>query len=281
MIWAETRNMTEFMRAPPVIKTDTMEQLRPAELVAPPFMEPDRLALILDLDGTLAPIASTPEAVRVDRAALDLLVRIAGRLDGRLAVVSGRPIADVDRILAGSVPVVAGIHGLEWRTQAGGLVRARPHPRLPEALEALRQFAAGKPGLLVEDKGLSAALHYRNAPALAEQARSFAAEVAGKTGLALQAGNMVVELRTPGPDKGDAIAAIMGEPRFRDAVPYFFGDDLTDEDGFRAARHLGGAGILVGEERPSAADFRLAGVGDLMAWLRRFLDASIRKESAG
>lgn len=278
MIRADSRNGMEFTRAPPVIETDIMEQLRPAARVAPPLIGPDRLALIFDLDGTLAPIAPTPDAARVEGATLDLLAEVSARLDGRLAVVSGRPIAEIDRIVAGRVPVVAGIHGLEWRTGPDRLVRAAPHPDMPAALLALRGFAAGKPGLLVEDKGLAAALHYRNAPGLADEARRLAERIARDTGLVLQLGNMVVELRTPGGSKGDALAAIMAEPAFREAVPYFFGDDLTDEDGFAAARRLGGAGVLVGDDRPSAAGFRLAGVDDLTAWLRRFLDASTEKK---
>jgi trehalose 6-phosphate phosphatase len=270
----------EFTRAPPVIETDPMEQLRPASRPALPPMGPDGLALIFDLDGTLAPIAPTPDAVRVEGATLDLLAEAGDRLDGRLAVVSGRPIAEIDRIVAGQVPVVAGIHGLEWRTGPNRVVRAAPHPDMATAVLALRGFAEGKPGLLIEDKGLAATLHYRNAPHFADEARHLAERIARDTGLVLQPGNMVVELRTPGGGKGDALAVIMAEPAFRQAVPYFFGDDLTDEDGFAAARRLGGAGVLVGDDRPSAAGYRLSGVDELLAWLRRFLDASTQDKGA-
>jgi trehalose 6-phosphate phosphatase len=88
---------------------------------------------------------------------------------------------------------------------------------------------------------------------------------------------MVVELRTPGADKGDALAQIMAEPGFAGSVPYFFGDDLTDESAFAAAARFGGAGVLVGPDRPSAARFALSGVSELMAWLRRLLEAAQTK----
>src|SRR6185369_6443280 len=104
-------------------------------------------------------------------------------------------------------------------------------------------------GLIVEAKPLSIALHYRRAPALEERILAFMRALARRPGFMLQRGKMVAELRPAGADKGDALKALMREPRFMGARPLFVGDDLTDEHAFAAAAALGGAGILVGPPR--------------------------------
>jgi trehalose 6-phosphate phosphatase len=239
-------------------------------IVGLPAPKPLRLgetALFLDLDGTLAPIAARPQDVRPDPRRTSLLERLAERLDGRLAVVSGRTLVDVDRILERCVTAVAAVHGLEVRGP-DGVVRAQPpHPALPRAAEAFRAFAARDSGLIVEEKGLSVALHFRLASACADAARACARRLAAETGLTLQDGDMVEELRTPGPTKGDSVRAFMAVAPFREAQPVFVGDDATDEDGFRAAQALHGLGVAVGAPRPTAARFRLADVDAALAWL--------------
>jgi len=236
-----------------------------------PDPKPLRLAqtaLFLDLDGTLAPIAARPQDVRPDPRRTSLLERLARRLDGRLAVVSGRTLEDVDRILEGCVVAVAAVHGLVRRGPDGRVFETRGHPQLARAAEALRAFAARDSGLIVEDKGgLSVALHFRLARGQAEAARACARELAAQTGLALQEGDMVEELRTPGADKGDSVRAFMARPPFAGARPVFVGDDDTDEDGFEAAQRLGGLGVGVGAARPTRARFRVAGVEAALAWL--------------
>jgi trehalose 6-phosphate phosphatase len=239
-------------------------------IVGLPAPKPLRLgetALFLDLDGTLAPIAARPQDVRPDPRRTSLLERLAQRLDGRLAVVSGRTLADVDRILEGCVTSVAAVHGLEVRGPDGVVTARPPHPALPHAAEAFRAFASRDSGLIVEEKGLSVALHFRLAGACAEAARACARRLAAETGLTLQDGDMVEELRTPGPTKGDSVRAFMGEAPFHGAEPVFVGDDATDEDGFRAAQAAKGLGVAVGAPRPTAARFRLADVDAALAWL--------------
>jgi len=239
-------------------------------IVGLPAPKPLRLgeaALFLDLDGTLAPIAARPQDVRPDPRRTSLLERLASRLEGRLAVVSGRTLADVDRILESCVTPVAAVHGLVVRRADGAVTAQPPHPALPRAAEVFRAFAARDSGLIVEEKGLSVALHFRLAAPHAEAARACARQLAAETGLALQDGDMVEELRTPGASKGDSVRAFMAEPPFRGAQPVFVGDDATDEDGFRAAQALHGAGVAVGVPRPTAARFRLAGVDAALAWL--------------
>ena len=230
----------------------------------------DETALFLDLDGTLAPFTARPEDVGPDAARNDRLRRLAERLDGRLAVVSGRGIDDLDRILEGSVAALAGIHGLQRRNGAA-VVAAAAHDRLDDAVRELHAFADRVPGTQVELKPLSAVLHYRNAPEVEAEARVFADALAARTGLKQQRGSMVIELLTPGSDKGAAIRAFMTEAPFAGAVPVFAGDDLTDEDGFLAAIALGGFGILVGPPRPTFAAFRLDDEAAVHAWLDQAL----------
>lgn len=224
-------------------------------------------ALFLDLDGTLAPIAARPQDVRPDPRRTRLLEQLKATLDGRLAVVSGRTLADVDRILEGCVTCVAAVHGLVRRDCEGGLHERPPHPGLAAATAALREFAARDSGLIVEEKGQSVALHFRLARHHAQGARAIARRLAAETGLALQDGDMVEELRTPGPTKGDSVRAFMETPAFSASRPIFVGDDVTDEHGFAEVARLGGVGVLVGPARQTHARYGLACVDDVMAWL--------------
>lgn len=239
-------------------------------VVSLPVPKPLRLAdaaLFLDLDGTLAPIAERPQDVRPDPRRTRLIERLNRQLEGRLAVISGRTLTDVDRILEGKVACVAAVHGLVRREPDGSLQQEQPHPALHLAAARFAAFVSRDSGLLMEGKGLSVALHYRLARTYGEAARQCAQEVAAETGLTLQHGDMVEELRTPGPDKGDSIRRFLEQAPFAGAHPVFLGDDATDEDGFAAVRDLGGTGILVGPQRDTAARFRLAGVEEALAWL--------------
>jgi len=238
--------------------------------VSLPAPKPLRLsdaALFLDLDGTLAPIAARPDDVRPDPRRTRLLERLRDRLHGRLAVVSGRTMEDIDRILEGRITCASAVHGLVRRDCDGRLHEPELHPGLASATAALRAFAQRDPGLIVEDKGASVALHFRLARPLALDARAFARRLAAETGLALQEGDMVEELRTPGPSKGDSIRDFMATPAFRNAVPVFAGDDATDEHGFAEVARLGGFGVLVGQARQTHARFGLRSVDDVLAWL--------------
>lgn len=240
----------------------------------------DRAALFLDLDGTLAPFAPTPEGVAPEPRRTALLRAAGQRLGGRLAVVSGREIASVDRIVERAVLAVAGVHGLERRDGAGRLTRTPPHPELVRAGDVLQTFADSRPGVLVERKALGVAVHVRNAPEAEDEARALARRLAEDTGLILQDGNKVAELRTPGADKGDALRAFMAEPPFAGAVPVFVGDDLTDEHGFQALGALGGWGVLVGPPRATAATSRLDSPAAVLDWLAACLDGGALRPGA-
>ncbi len=240
-------------------------------LPRPEPLRPGETALFLDLDGTLAAIEPRPDQVIAKPDRTHLLGRLAEALGGRLAVISGRALDDIDRILDGTVPALAGVHGLQRRRIDGSVVSVAPPAALAEARHMLIERLPAREGLLIEDKGVAMAVHYRQAPESADEVRALAEEVAASFGLELQAGAMVVELRPSGADKGDAIAAFMAEPPFAGSTPVFVGDDLTDENGFRAVRDLGGYGVLVGPQRKTLAARRLVSVDEVMAWLEEAL----------
>lgn len=240
----------------------------------------DRISLFLDLDGTVAPIADRPGDVVADPVRNALLRDLAVHLEGRLAIISGRAIEEVDRILGESVLAVAGSHGLERRDANLNRTAECAPAGLRGATRELHAFADRYDDILIEEKPLSVAFHYRGNPSFEPVAQAFAEDLAARMGLTLQQGSMVVEFLTPGMDKGKALHAFMQESPFAGTVPIFVGDDLTDENGFQAAREHGGLGILVGPARPTFAAYRLAGVADVLSWLRTGLSTNIFRMEA-
>ena len=242
-------------------------------LLARPPVVADGISLFLDMDGVLAPMAPTPDAVGPVARRTAVLKAVDARLAGRVAIVSGRTIAEIDRISDNALVSGSGVHGLERRLKDGSIQRRPADAGVARALTAFRAFAADRPGVIVEDKGVSVGLHYRLAPDAAEAARALARDLADQTGLTCQPGHMVLELKTPGADKGTAVAAFMREAPFKGAAPVMLGDDLTDEYGFEAAAALGGYGVLVGPERKTAARYRLNDVDDVLTWLEAVAEA--------
>ena len=232
---------------------------------------PGGIALFLDVDGTLLHIADTPDAVTIERATIDLLARAHAATAGALALITGRSIAAIDRLFAPLALPVAGQHGVERRDVRGTVQRhAHPAPELGAVRDELDRFAAAHPGVIVEDKGLTLALHYRLAPRAGPAAAALAERHAATSGgaLALQRGKMVIELRPAGRDKGTAIAEFMAEDPFRDRTPVFLGDDLTDEYGFGVVNGRGGLSVKVGDG-PTEAKLRLADVDAVREALAR------------
>jgi trehalose 6-phosphate phosphatase len=239
----------------------------------PPFQP--GWALFLDVDGTLLDIAERPDQVdthKVDCALVEGLQRAAG---GALALISGRSLAQLDAMFAPLRLPAAGQHGYERRDVRGQRHRHRfPVDTLRPAKDALREFAGRYPGLVVEDKGASVALHYRLAPHLEQAAldavRTASAPLGGA--VQIQGGKMVWELKPAGADKGLAIEEFMGEPPFAGRIPVFLGDDVTDEHGFHVVNQLGGHSIKVGEG-DTAARWRLLDPAAARAWLREWLNS--------
>lgn len=246
-------------------------------LPAPPPLQLAAIALFLDVDGTLVEIEDKPDAVRVTARLRALLEQLAVATDGALALVSGRSVGQLDRLFAPLRLNAAGLHGLEHRNLRAGVVHSKADPAVFGPLrEELARFAAAHEGVLLEDKGLTLALHYRNAPQWADAARRLArgAAAASDGALVLLEGKMVLELKPPDADKGHAIAAFMEEPPFRDRLAVFAGDDVTDEAGFEAINRLGGVAIRIGADgRATAARFGLGDVGNVLDWLCGLLGA--------
>ena len=238
-------------------------------ILPPPPALDHQAALFLDFDGTLIELAERPDAIHVPARLGPLLARLRETLGGRLAIVSGRALSELERYLPHSRIVFCGSHGLEFGTADGSRMPLSPPPGLSDLRERVRAFADDREGVLVEEKPAGVALHFRQAPAQASAVAEFMAGLAEKERLVVQPGNMVVELRPAGANKGDAIRRLMDEEPFRGATPFFIGDDLTDEDGFTVAAELGGAGVLVGVERATAARYRLASVQAVADWLER------------
>lgn len=236
-------------------------------LASPRLLTLGKVALFLDLDGTLAPIEATPEKVGPDPGRTALLDRLQLSLGGALAVLSGRSVDEVDRILSGVVTCVAGGHGRERRSPTGQRVDFRPDPSLPSVAAMLESFVAAQRGLLLERKAGSIALHYRGHPPAGEACLDIAHRLATAHDLDVIEGRMVVELLTPGPNKGDVLRLFMQEAAFIGRRPVMVGDDLTDEPAFEAAAALGGFGVLVGEPRDTAARSRLTNPRDVLTWL--------------
>jgi len=225
-------------------------------------------SLFLDLDGTLLELVDNPDDVRADHALRAVLQALGERLEGRLAVISGRSLAQVDAILGDTAALLAvsGSHGCEHRWNGVLAQPVRP-ATLDQAAARLNDFAAGLAGVIVEEKSFGVAVHYRKNPEAEAQARALAETLAEELELGLQLGKMVAELRVVGGDKGSAVKRLMARPPMRGTRPLFAGDDLTDEPGFAAARELEGHGILIGPDRATAADYRLASPADLRAFL--------------
>ncbi len=235
-------------------------------LPPPPLSLLEGAALFLDFDGTLTPLTHRPDAVSVDDALIDLLARLRDRLEGRLAIVSGRSIATLQDFGLGDFQL-AGTHGLEFAKSGEAVEGPGRRPAIDAVETAFHAFADDRPGLLVERKSISVGLHFRGGPQWGEQADALAESLAAEYDLIVQRGKMMVELRPGGADKGSAVHVLMRLPEMQGGMPVFIGDDVTDEEGFEAAAELGGAGILVGAPRPTAAAFCLEQVAAVRHYL--------------
>ncbi|HET9643925.1 MAG TPA: trehalose-phosphatase, partial [Burkholderiaceae bacterium] len=177
-----------------------------------------------------------------------------------------RPIAEIDRWLSPLVLPAAGVHGAQRRTMRG-LQALMPAAELERVAERAEALAAAHPGLIVERKGVSVALHYRLAPHCEAMCRSTMAEALGNApSLRLLQGKMVLEVMPKGVSKGAAIQAFLAEPPFAGRRPVFVGDDVTDEAGFEVVQRLGGIAVKVGPG-DSIAHHRIDSAEGVRRWL--------------
>jgi len=233
--------------------------------------EHERISLFLDFDGVLVELAETPDAIEVPGRLPGQLERLKAVLDGAVAIVSGRGLAEIDRMIGPVRMPIAGDHGNQRRRPDGDMVWLNPAAQSAAAklADRLRSRVSEDDRLLVELKSSAVALHYRRAPEREQFARNALQDaVADDPVWSTVTGKMVIEARAKGANKGEAVQSYMGEVPFQGRVPVFIGDDVTDEDGFRAVQDLGGAGIKVGPGN-TCARFRIAGPSDVPALLDR------------
>ena len=206
-------------------------------------------ALFLDFDGTLVDIVERPDEVAVEPALPRVLTRLQERLGGALAIISGRPVEFLDGRFVPHEFDMAGLHGLEHRI-AGRLSMCDPdeHPALREMVERLNVIVADKEGILIEDKGCSVAIHWRLAPHEKDfaLATAHAAVEALGADYRVQHGKAVAEILPSAAGKGKVIERFLHEAPYKGRRPIFIGDDLTDENGFKAVNAHGGLSVRIG-----------------------------------
>jgi trehalose 6-phosphate phosphatase len=231
-------------------------------------------ALFLDIDGTLVEFESHPDLVRATDGLIVLLRGAADALGGALALLSGRSLADIDRVFHPWQPAAAGVHGAEVR----GATSVRRHQPQPDQLERMRartqQVAEEIPGVWVEDKGMSFALHHRDAPGVEDVLGRIAHDLAAASegSFVVQPGILVQELRPAAFDKGLALQELMEQAPFAGRSPVVVGDDRTDEFAFAAAQDAGGLAILVGERTDTQARLRLPNPAAVRGWLAELIE---------
>ncbi len=226
-------------------------------------------ALFIDLDGTLIDIAPAPDRVVIPSGLADLLETVARRLEGAFAIVTGRPIAEVDRWLSPLKPIAAGIHGAELRATFGGEVVLRAEPLDAAVIAAVRKVVTEEPGTIFELKPASVAVHYRQVPEAEPRVESALRNVldGGPKHLILCRGRKVFEIVPRHVSKGAALATIMGFQEFRGRRPIMIGDDLSDISAIEAAVRLGGRGLTVAGEQFGSGDADFANPEAVRRWL--------------
>ncbi len=229
---------------------------------------PERAALFLDIDGTLAELAPTPDEAIIPEATRRDMARLHEAFGGALALVSGRRMADIDHLCAPYHFAAAAQHGLEIRFANDALERPEGQQSLNEARTVVAHLHRAYPLLFIEDKGLSLAVHFRQAPEMESTVLETLRQLAQSDSvhLCIQEGKMVAELRLHGGDKGSAIQRLLSTPPFQGRTPLFAGDDRTDEHAFRAVNALGGITIKIGEGE-TEAQHRLENVSAMHLWL--------------
>ncbi len=235
------------------------------------FIRDEPLALFLDVDGTLLEIAATPDRVRVPASLRNTLQISFEREHGALALLSGRSLDELDELFSPCIFPASGKHGLEVRLPSGKVIRPEmDSSALDRARRWLGMLQKDNRGLLLEDKEVALAMHYRLAPRLASEVEVVMNEMVVDLGedFIVRPGKYVYELMPRGFDERSAIQMLMKEREFAGRTPVFVGDDPTDEVGFQAVNDMGGHSIRVGNLEKTAARYRFSSVSTVVAWLR-------------
>ncbi|MEP3052495.1 MAG: trehalose-phosphatase [Erythrobacter sp.] len=242
------------------------------ESFAPPpslddLLDRGPVALFLDFDGTLVEIAPTHDSIEVHVGLPRELEELSARLDGRLALVSGRSLENLASYIGHIAIAQAGSHGADCRLADSTRIGTNPR-KLSSAIRAdLEILVSQHSGASLETKSHGAAIHYRARPEIEGDVVAAAQAIAKDRGLSVKRGKSVIELLANSTDKGDAVRALIAHATFAGSRPLFVGDDLTDEDGFAAVKEFEGLGVLVGGSRESEACYRLSDPHDVHQWL--------------
>lgn len=231
-------------------------------------------AIFLDVDGTLADFQDDPADVFLPVAVLDLLSTLQDQLHGAMALISGRTNEDLARLTAGRSLCCLGLHGMTQNAHCpGGVILPRPSSEIDTLRRHSRIFCQDHPDVTVEDKGLGLALHYRRSPqaqaAVQQFAQDYLQQLSGASDFVVLQGKMVVEFRPAGADKGAGIQRLLQHPPFKERIPLFIGDDVTDEAGFAVVNRAQGVSMKCGAGS-TCAQFRLADVAAVRRWLEEY-----------
>lgn len=242
---------------------------------APPLRPAnEKWSLYLDIDGTLLALAERPQDVIVPPGLPNLIAAVANHFDGAVALVSGRDLDEIDRLFSPYRFDAAGTHGFQWR-HAGRIDPNAVHdnPVMDEVIKEVEEQIKDMPGLELERKTCSFALHHRQASDGFMDAWALAVLAKKRLGAdyRLIKGKEVVEVMPFGAGKGKAIARYQQYKPYLDRVPVFIGDDISDEDGFETVNHLRGKSIRVGSERATEAQYCLQSPSDTIRWLETLL----------
>lgn len=237
-------------------------------------------ALFLDVDGTLIDIAATPETVVVPKDLVALLTELKSTMNGAVAIITGRRLADVDRLLHPLKIAASGVHGREVRTSPDGACICVPALDASAVLE-LRHLMKAFPGIIVEPKGSGVAVHYRLAPARAREIEDFAKNFIARKNinLVIEHGRKVLEILPPGRTKGTALNTLITVKPFAGRVPVMIGDDIGDIAAFDAAENLGGHSLRVAGEHFTEASAHFSGPTAVRRWLRSMIDTAAQQSA--
>jgi trehalose-phosphatase len=239
--------------------------------------ETEKFWLFLDYDGTLAEFAATPDIIKQDSKLIDLVRRLADNPKCRLAIISGRRLGHIQRLMPVSGIWLAGTYGIEIRlpdsSEIDRLDYASIRPFLDKLKPKWEKIIAEREGFYLEDKGWTLAIHARyvkqnQSEQVISRARAEAMEVSDNPGLHLMGGEKFLEISPVGADKGEAVDYILGQDPFPGSLPVYIGDDDKDERAFEAIkRHQGVAIVVASEPRPSVAECRIRTISSVRSWL--------------